>query len=144
MFNDVIIDVPRLVRDLRSGDFAQGKSILHNITQNTYCCLGVACVRLLEDGVLTRKIVDDSFADDQQMSKFYLTDGIYSSRVLPEFVRFPAEMDITSAAGLLPSIFRDRNGDRTTLANLNDDGVPFSQISDILDYLYTNNVKESA
>lgn len=32
------------LKALRSGDYKQGKSALHNKTDNTYCCLGVAAV----------------------------------------------------------------------------------------------------
>jgi hypothetical protein len=31
------------VAALRSGDYKQGKSVLHNQDTNTYCCLGVLC-----------------------------------------------------------------------------------------------------
>lgn len=32
-----------LVTALRSGDYEQGRGMLHNIPANTWCCLGVAC-----------------------------------------------------------------------------------------------------
>lgn len=36
------------VEALRSGEYEQGRGVLHNYTANTYCCLGVLC-RLYDD-----------------------------------------------------------------------------------------------
>ena len=33
---------------LRSGEYKQGKEVLHNIKNNTFCCLGVACEVLMQ------------------------------------------------------------------------------------------------
>lgn len=136
------IDVPRLIRDLRSGQFEQGKGVLNNITNDTYCCLGVACERLLEDGILTRSIADNSFVDEEQMSMYFVSEYISSARVLPDYIRFPEALEVTGQSGLLPRLFLDRGGDRVSLAILNDEGMPFTQIADILDYLYVNSMGE--
>lgn len=38
-----INDKTKWVNALRSGEYQQGKAVLHNPTQDTYCCLGVLC-----------------------------------------------------------------------------------------------------
>lgn len=45
-------DVKRMWVDaLLSGDYTQGSSALHNMGDNSYCCLGVLCVLAEEQGV---------------------------------------------------------------------------------------------
>jgi hypothetical protein len=36
---------------LRSGDYEQGANVLHNVDNNTWCCLGVACDVAIKNGV---------------------------------------------------------------------------------------------
>lgn len=40
------------VAALRSGDYKQGKKVLHNEDNNTYCCLGVLCDIAVAEGVV--------------------------------------------------------------------------------------------
>lgn len=37
---------------LESGDYVQGRKTLHNITENTFCCLGVLCDLAVKEGVI--------------------------------------------------------------------------------------------
>lgn len=39
------------VAALRSGKYKQGKTWLHDLKQDTHCCLGVLCRLAIEDGV---------------------------------------------------------------------------------------------
>jgi hypothetical protein len=39
------------VSELRSGRYKQAKQVLHNIKDNSYCCLGVACELAKQAGV---------------------------------------------------------------------------------------------
>lgn len=43
------------INALRSGEFKQGRKVLHNTVENTYCCLGVLCHILAKDGVIVAK-----------------------------------------------------------------------------------------
>lgn len=143
MFETTFIDVPRLIRDLRSGEFEQGKNMLNDITADTYCCLGVACSRLVEDGVLYSEEVENAFLPGHVIRKYLLTETIYNTRALPSFVEFPEAMGLRGGTGLLPWNGRPRaiSGGATSLAELNDSGeFSFNQIADILEYLYVNNV----
>lgn len=139
----VEIDVPRLIRDLRSGEFKQGQNTLNNVSENTYCCLGVACSALEKDGILDSTLIEDAFDDDAIIRKYFLTDAIYNARLLPEFIEFPAGMQVRGSNGILPDPFRGHDGAVFSLAELNDNGFTFAQIADILDYLYTNNVRSN-
>lgn len=38
------------VAALRSGKYKQGKEVLHNVTDGSHCCLGVACEVFIEHG----------------------------------------------------------------------------------------------
>lgn len=40
---------------LRSGDYTQGTSSLHNLKDNTWCCLGVACDLLAKQNLLPNR-----------------------------------------------------------------------------------------
>jgi len=41
------------VAALRSGEYRQGKHVLHNVDEDTYCCLGVLCDLAVKAGVIT-------------------------------------------------------------------------------------------
>lgn len=45
------------VEALRSGEYKQGKSKLHLVEENTYCCLGVLCELAVKAGVTTSQVV---------------------------------------------------------------------------------------
>ena len=38
---------------LRSGEYKQGRSILYNREDNTFCCLGVLCDLAVKEGIVT-------------------------------------------------------------------------------------------
>lgn len=39
------------VTALRSGEYKQGKGLLHNLSYNSWCCLGVLCDLAVKDGL---------------------------------------------------------------------------------------------
>jgi hypothetical protein len=43
----------RWVEALRSGKYKQGTAVLHDVTSDTYCCLGVLCDIAMQDGIVT-------------------------------------------------------------------------------------------
>lgn len=105
------------VKALRSGKYIQGKERLRNVTDN-YCCLGVLCD-------LHREMTDSSIWTRSLSGDFlYGNDGAKSSTVLPGIVM--------NWAGL-----NDENPEitimGTTLAHMNDDGVSFEEIADIIE-----------
>lgn len=42
----------RWIAALESGDYKQGRNFLHNLTDNSYCCLGVLCDLAVQDGII--------------------------------------------------------------------------------------------
>lgn len=137
----VYIDVPTLIEDLRSGDFNQGAGYLHRNDKDTYCCLGVACERLTRNGLLTSDAERISSDPGERgiMTSYALDDLRIESRELPFGVKFPEYMGIRGSYGMLPTPFVDKFSKALDLAELNDEGFSFSQIADVLEYLYVNN-----
>jgi hypothetical protein len=118
------------IEDLRSGEFRQAKARLHRV-DGSMCCLGVLTAFAYAKGVVKNKTHDDS-------KVFY--DGMSVS--LPESVCEWAGMTYidqlgerrTSGFGLLP--FRSLDGRHVHLDDLNDDGMTFDQIADLIECWY--------
>jgi hypothetical protein len=115
-------DAKRWVQALRSGKYQQATGVLYD--GNGYCCLGVACdvlgIKFLQDG-----------------------DGDFYADILCEY----------GALCILPPQVRDMLGlrtrsggsnveltgsGRTMLTELNDDGVTFPEIADIIEKYESN------
>lgn len=107
------------VAALRSDKYKQGPSYL--LRDNKYCCLGVLCELAYEEQIVSKdKIID---TEGYEMILF----GDYTewrSAFLPEKVR--------NWSGLFQTIF-DYNGSNKDLITLNDDGVPFTTIADLIE-----------
>jgi len=100
-------------KDLRSGKYKQGKSVLRS-KDNKYCCLGVLCNIYSEEKGVPWTL---------GMGDFY---GIHASggAVLPTVIRDWA--GIESPCG--------RYGHNLSLTHLNDhDGKSFEEIADVID-----------
>lgn len=110
------------VAALRSGEYEQGRGTLHNPVANEYCCLGVLCDLAVRAGVdvLVRKLNTLTEYDDMAGS-------------LPYQVWEWAGLDSND-----PEIaqLRDPEGFYywDEASTLNDGGVPFTQIADLIDW----------
>jgi len=92
---------------LRSGDYTQGKEVLRS-KDDEFCCLGVLC-----------DIVDPSrwvFARGSADDDCYGYEGCYT--ILP--------IDIARGTGI-------SDEHKGTLIDMNDTGVPFSEIADYIE-----------
>jgi hypothetical protein len=72
------------VAALRSGEYKQGKGVLHNQDSNTYCCLGVLC-----DLFVKEKNIRDAYCQQRMLSDSSLVtafDG--TTGTLPRDVRY--------------------------------------------------------
>jgi hypothetical protein len=117
---------------LRSGRYKQGKNRLatkpmHTSNENEYCCLGVACEEYLKAG---GKRID---RDDAPRSLAYRElkkgepVGHLEALMLPEPVRdWLGLCDNTGTT-------TDLVAGQASLTALNDNGMPFSKIADIID-----------
>lgn len=120
---------------LRSGDYTQGKGYLHQ--NDTYCCLGVLCD--LRDDVMWEDLervsgvnyavpVDNKDWTSSAMLPHTLADklGLTDGEVTIPLVPFMGEMLLTDW------VVACETG--ITLAALNDEGLTFDQIADLIEY----------
>lgn len=103
------------VKALRSGKFQQGTAKLQH--HDTYCCLGVLCKLAEQEGIVIHKDFYNQI-EGQELNK-------------QTFVRDWAKFK--TLQGELPKTIRDTQGDRTTLAIINDSGKSFKQIAKIIE-----------
>ena len=123
---------------LESGELIQGKGVLHNEDDNSYCCLGVACELAIKAGlpITTRsdvRYVYNEIRTKQARVTMY-SDGkeeLYGA--LPETVK--------TFLGLEGSLGDATDPMMSSLSALNDSGKTFAEIAAILrenesDYFY--------
>lgn len=99
---------------LRSGDYKQDTKYLQ--TPNGYCCLGVLCELAIKDGIPIEKYRGNNV--------FYFDNQL---KILPDSVAEWAGLN--SFSGMLYK-FLDEG---SSLADLNDRGVSFSQIAGVIE-----------
>lgn len=122
-----------LVAALRSGEFSQAKSMLHNADTGGYCCLGVACE------VYRRETGDGEWRQEGgdllgRYKKFLNCDLDLPNKVaewfgLPEIT--PGRLDTSPSV-----VYTDEYGYKHSdaLTNLNDDkGMTFDEIADAIE-----------
>lgn len=114
------------VNALRSGNYRQGKYMLHNISENAYCCLGVLCDIALKNIQIKTVIVESKKSPDKYMvfgdnqNKQFLPQEI----VLWAGIKDNPEMLITDA-------YFDR---LVAITDLNDyTEYNFSQLADLIE-----------
>lgn len=108
-----------LVAALRSGKYKQGTGKLRNPTDNSFCCLGVAC----DISGLSNWVADNVNDDDKP--RFYLG----AQTQLPPSVK--DYFDFHSNEGAYSdSVSAD---DYRSLIAMNDSGVPFAKIADFIE-----------
>lgn len=111
------------LKALRSGDYKQGKNVLHSAGKrgnHKFCCLGVLC-----DLYLNEKKKDWTEISDDRYTKLFS-----SSTKREDYIVLPN--NVKRWAGLKennPSV----NDGINTLAGYNDNGYTFKQIADIIE-----------
>jgi hypothetical protein len=121
------------VKRLRSGDYAQGEGYLHQIFESgeqerhEFCCLGVLCEIAVEVGVTT---VSPSTGTEKQFSY-----GGGDTHPPSEVVRWAGLRDSSGDLGRrVKTTAKDGEVvEEDLLVNLNDGGVPFDRIADIIE-----------
>jgi hypothetical protein len=123
------------LRRLRSGRYKQGFGYLcltdpDPKRPDAFCCLGVLCDIAVEKGVIDPPEI--TFDKDGEPETVYY-DG--DNTLLP-----PSVTEWAGVADACPRIYLDdadikkyRTGHRPDLAQLNDDGLSFEQIADIIE-----------
>lgn len=112
---------------LRSGNYKQGKRCLHNKDTDTYCCLGVLCDIAVKEKVIPPPIeyvhgesaLDSYGKSDEIDSAFLLPESIVKWSGIPRggFIMNPANKQVVMYE----------------LTSMNDNGIPFKKIADIIE-----------
>lgn len=118
------------VAALRSGEYQQGKHVLHNVDENTYCCLGVLCDLAVKAEVIT---------DDET---------VYNGVIFGPATKFGSQDEKALADGItvLPREVMDWAGldeenpwaenEEHQLAEMNDDhGYSFEDLAHVIEQL---------
>lgn len=103
------------VQALKSNKYSQTKGTLKD--SYGYCCLGVLCE--------ISKISDWKLIDNHHISKYKYNDSSMIG-LLPEEVRKWADIKTTDGTFI-------QNNKQLILTTLNDDGVSFNEIADIIE-----------
>ncbi len=111
------------LKALRSGNYKQGKSVLHSAGKrdgnHKYCCLGVLCDLYLKEN----KQKWTEFPDDRLGKVFSVSKTSDDTAVLSGKVKRWAGLKESN-----PTVL-----DYHSLAGINDDGYSFKQIADIIE-----------
>jgi len=115
----------RWLAALRSGNYKQGKSYLHNRDEDTYCCLGVLCDLYVKDhpDQLVAVAVEDTSPFGKQCTK-YGNPGEGQISSLPWKIQDWSGID--SQYGYIREL-------GVSLAVLNDEGKSFEEIAKIIE-----------
>lgn len=121
------------VEALESGEYEQGKRVLHNMTDNTFCCLGVLCDLAVRSGevdipVKTQAEVLIEFNDDGEQRRG--TVGVFGDH---SYTTLPPE--VMTWAGIESDTGDYVTGTNNTVQSLthrNDSGTSFMDIATII------------
>jgi hypothetical protein len=123
---------------LRSGDYAQGRNRLavrpwsaDGNTAPKYCCLGVLCDLAVKDGVGEWEDLRGAFeyrGPDGKGAEYYLPLSVVRWAGLPE-----DDNPNTSERDSSNPKCTDDDGESTHLGSLNDNGLSFEEIANIIE-----------
>ena len=122
----------RWVSALRSGKYEQGRGQL-NQNDKRYCCLGVACELIANDSLVRKS--DNNLSGDERLI-YYDLDSVRPSKRSMNFIGinydsiFVINNDVLE---LLSDYIYHEVGEVVTLMHLNDIGVPFPIIADVIE-----------
>lgn len=117
------------VEDLRSGKYEQGKSVLRTETDK-FCCLGVLCeIAVMNDVIPAPELTGAEY-------RYGDPSGDRSAAVLPGVVQDWS--GLFDGLPYAPAELVNDTGDElyVDLASLNDGGMPFPQIADVINYFF--------
>jgi hypothetical protein len=114
----------RWIDALHSDEYKQGESQLRDADR--FCCLGVLCDLYINE--TNRGWMKDNFG------MFYVEDDFMEeTEVLPDCVKKWAELEVNSPSVVIKHPFIDNEKKIEQLVNLNDGGVSFSEIADLIE-----------
>lgn len=120
--------------EIRSGKYQQGRGVLHNREEDTYCCLGVLCELAVKQGVAVKEGWN---AYTGALISAYSKPGAieHSTAILPEVVMEWAGLDSQNPdlVGSFGLVNEDEREGTSSLGYLNDHGKNFEEIADIIE-----------
>lgn len=120
------------VAALRSGEYRQGRNVLKQAFSSKdtpqFCCLGVLCDLAVKDG-LEIEVVDVNDNDPKVLYKVWSFDG--AEELLPKSVIEWAGIESTNGNVAVDGSAYGEGG--YDVASLNDNGVPFIEIADVIE-----------
>lgn len=134
---------------LRSGEYKQGVGVLHNETEDTYCCLGVLCDVAIKQGVNveTTTLERHGGLDDEREVTAYgdeaeyqilptavkawagMTDSNPSVRIEPSDPDYPDADDLDADGKVEASLAELNDGDASYI----DHRFSFAEIADVIE-----------
>lgn len=127
---------------LRSGEYLQGRGTLRRGSQ--YCCLGVLCKVAGIPAELSPVAQTRDYNYQPTATTYWyfhgIADRLPAELSLPALPQYPGDLDV-STDGRLP--FKDRDGYGLNLSGLNDSGMPFGQIADIIQWVFLSSTEAS-
>lgn len=115
---------------LRSGNYTQGMKRLR--TNDSFCCLGVLCDLAISEGIGDLKWSGSQYTTNDVPSDVFfeaVNENDWDAYLVPEPVVAWANLELTNPEHYV-------NGERQTLAALNDGGKTFEQIADVIEEYY--------
>ena len=104
---------------LRSGKYAQAQERLH--TEDGFCCLGVLCEVYIKEHGLDRSLMWEEGTGLDEGEMFIFGSSTYLPKQVMNWANVPRAGQIVTADKMID------------LADLNDGGVPFDQIADLIE-----------
>lgn len=108
------------VAALRSGDYKQGKFVLHNETEDKFCCLGVACEIYLKEG------------NRLEIFRMQAPGGIIATVYQDKLGELPSKVRKWLGLNTSDGLYEQANRAKQ-LTVRNDGGYTFEQIADIIE-----------
>ncbi len=113
----------RWVEALRSGKYQQGSGYL--LKDDKYCCLGVLCELAVEDRIISKDTeVERNIDSEKSIITLFGDNSEWRTAFLPK--------KVANWSCLFETNF-NYNGTNKDLITLNDDGVPFTTIADLIE-----------
>lgn len=144
----------RWAAELRSGNYAQTKGALHVVLSNVsrrpegFCCLGVLCEIAVRDGIIDLPEQDPYEGNGESIvyDNYEGNQSLPGDLVINDFAGLKSDTGMGVTYGDIKEFISDRNMIRsifgnefphddyqTSLVDLNDVGVPFTTIADIVE-----------
>ena len=105
---------------LRSGKYKQGDAFLYNKDDNSYCCLGVLCEI---EGANTKQMESTQLPSDIGMFKELVPTA-------SELTEAQKKLKYNNEYYAFSVMYK---GKMTPLAYMNDDGISFAEIADVIE-----------